>query len=145
MANEFTVDYFITKFTNTRDDKWVINTLHNSNQKSCANGWCGVSVKEDTFYVTDESIALAHLLKPLATGKVKDNSNDYSNIAAGINNGDHPKYQQPHPKQRILAALHDIKRLQQPTKEEPAVKTKYIAVDAPIRETVKELLEVPTN
>lgn len=143
---EYTVDYFIKKFSNTRDNMWCINSLHDDG-KSCANGWCGVTLTFDgkenslVYFATPESIAMAKLFKPLATGKIYDHHENYSNIAAHINNGNHPGYQQPTPKQRILEALHNLKKMQQPTRVTASKeKTVYVSVPESITKQSKELI-----
>jgi len=66
----YTVDYFIAKFNNTRDDKWIVGTLHGSNNESCANGWCGVlnDYKDGKtyWYTTSESIGLQNVFSVLS-------------------------------------------------------------------------------
>lgn len=94
---EYTVDYFIAKFEAIPEEKWFIGdfiNIYNPEQK-CAYGHCGCikSLGE-----TIESNMLFDLF---------DNPVHY------INDGHDEKYQQSTPKQRILAALHDIKKQQE--------------------------------
>lgn len=138
---EYTVDYFLAYFQNTRDDKWCTDKLHYDG-KSCANGWCGVTSTanddgKQSFWVTPESQALAIVFSCLATEDIKDDDYRYSNIAAVINNGYDERYPQPTPKQRILAALRDIKVMQDAQATSPVVEkprediTKSLAVLPP--------------
>lgn len=138
----YDVNYFIRKFTNTRDDKWCIGRLHNQYGESCANGWCGVRFlgRPVEVHTTEESIALQQVMAPLSSKKlhVFDVLPDYSSIAAHINNGTDPRYRQPTPKERILAALYDIKRMQEGEKssfeKEVVTKTVYVKVEEGILE-----------
>lgn len=99
----YTVDYFIRKFEAIPEERWCVYVTDDGNGRHCAYGHC---LHNDA--VTPESMALIELF-PL-------NEN-----AAVINNGHSPRYPQPTPKQRILAALHDIKKMQEPeVKPEPA-------------------------
>jgi len=59
---------------------------------------------------TKETLALAVLLKPVSH---PDATHTFSIIWA-VNDGNLRRYSQPTPKQRILAALYDIKKMQQP-------------------------------
>lgn len=114
----YTVDYFINKFTSTRDDMWCVGALYDQQGRNCANGWCGFrhSVNTDgTLFdnITNEVMALWNLFIPM---KDDDKWNQYiaSTLVADINNGKDKRYQQDTPKKRILAALYDIKNAQQP-------------------------------
>lgn len=130
----YDVDYFIKKFGNTKDNLWCAYSLHNGYGRACANGWCGSTFDKKTDEVlfintTEESRALQPIFAHLSSSINNDaNSHSYSNIAAVINNGDDPRYQQPTPKQRILAALRDIKKLQQPTITEVQTVGEFIPV-----------------
>ena len=120
MITDYTVDYFIKKFTNTRDSKWCVSHFHRDG-KSCANGWCGATnelkdAKTDTWTIfsTEESQGLHIVFLPLKSKQIRDDWFGTSNTAAHINNGDDIRYQQSSPKKRILAALYDIKKMQEP-------------------------------
>lgn len=138
MNTEFTVDYFIQKFEAIPESKWVSSILFD-NGRSCANGHCGVrhwkqndSMRNDHYFkTTKESMALVPIFKHLKCDRNTDHVEYYSDIAATINNGSDKRYQQSTPKQRILAALHDIKKLQQQTHTDI---TKELAV-LPVAET----------
>ncbi len=88
---EYNVDYFLAKFSNTREDKWCTGSFRDGD-KACAFGWCGCG-----YGVLGNNREATQLMCLLNGG------------VASINDGDHPQYQQPTPKQRILAALYDIK------------------------------------
>lgn len=110
MKQEYTVDYFIAKFKNTRDDKWCVGTLNDGRGNTCALGWCGFSEKG----LSEEGMSLVGVMEPLLVGGIKYRATYYDNAPAMVSNGDHPNYQQPTPKKRILTALHDIKKMQEP-------------------------------
>lgn len=134
MNTEFTVDYFIKKFEAIPEENWCINSRIEGNQR-CANGWCyqtPMEAFESMSYLhkgNDEEHGLRILIKSLG---LRFN-------AGGINNGIHTEYKQPTPKQRILAALYDIKKTQKPFIEEKT-KTVYVAVPTTITEQVSELI-----
>jgi hypothetical protein len=89
----YNVDYFIQKFTAIPEDEWIEDgTLSDGRGKYCALGHC---------FEIGEVTDLRSLMKiiPAYTSRVND----------GIDS----RYPQPTPKQRILAALEDIKRAQQ--------------------------------
>lgn len=92
----FTVKHFINKFEAIPEDKWNMYDYYDPTDKSirCALGHCGQYSDNFRTVYTDESIALKKLLPNIID----------------INEGDVENFQQPTPKQRILAALNDIKR-----------------------------------
>lgn len=112
----YDVDYFIRKFEKIPEFLWCINRRHDSKGGHCAHGWCNL----DDIGYSDEENALRKLASFFG----------YYGVGP-INNGDDKRYQQPTPKQRILAALYDIKKLQQPQHTDI---TKQLAV-LPIDET----------
>lgn len=96
----YTVDYFIKKFEAIPESKWCINQLINTSGQRCALGHCGgVNLKIGEIPYNDEIGNLVITLYDVVS----------------INNGENPEYQQPTPKQRILAALYDIKKQNQGT------------------------------
>lgn len=97
----YTVDYFIAKFEAIPDQLWAVRNLGTEGGPRCALGHCALGND-----ITKESCGLISLLPN----------------AMNINNGDDHSYPQPSPKQRILAALYDIKRMQNPEQPEPAKK-----------------------
>ena len=84
--------YFIAKFEAIPEDKWITEDFIDE-RGCCALGHCGF----DFGIETDEGTDLALLLKwHLAV------------VPSRINDGRDLRYQQPTPKQRILAALKDL-------------------------------------
>lgn len=108
MNNEnYTVDWFINFFGAIPEDKWISNgDLWDGWSTRCAVGHC---LKYGDIEHTPESQALVRVMTPLRGAN--------SWWIYDINNGDDPRYQQPTPKLRILAALHDIKRQQEEAAE----------------------------
>lgn len=110
MEQKFTVDYFIDKFSKIPEENWCTG-MFTIGSAHCAYGHCGLGW--DTSF-TEESVALADLfIKIRATIINVNDAIDYN------------PYQQPTPKQRILAALYDIKKMQEPKEE----KQKEIPID----------------
>lgn len=94
MPNKTThdADYFIAKFEAIPEEQWCTGRLRDNSGRCCASGHCG---RDDPLVPTEESTALAIVLRRWDV--------------PGINDGDYAQYPQPTPKQRILAALRDIK------------------------------------
>lgn len=93
LKEKYTVDYFIKKFEKIPEWKWAENTFHHEG-RSCALGHCGWR-RDDTSDI--EGKHLVELFDLLKTN------------APAINDGNNLNYQQPTPKQRVLAALRDVK------------------------------------
>lgn len=138
----YDVDYFINKFEAIPEDRWCMNEFRIGSAK-CANGHCGLT---DEFQVTVESLALREMflklpIHYLGSGyKVDGAGGKYSINAAMINDGRVEEYRQPTPKQRILAALQDIKAM---TKDIDTVKKErivYVSVPATITEKMMGLV-----
>jgi len=89
-VNKFDVNYFIKKFEAIPEELWAINSFQDELGRYCALGHCGYGLNAET----SEGATLNKLL---------------GWVTIAINDGRHKKYPQPTPKQRILAALHDIK------------------------------------
>lgn len=108
----YTVDYFIEKFSSIPEEKWGTNKYFNDG-KYCALGHCGCHevVMPKTIYGSDKITAEGHHLTQLFL-----NTLTVSPIT--INDGNWERYPQPTPKQRILAALYDIKKMQKKPKRE---------------------------
>lgn len=111
---KYDVHYFIKKFEAIPDEKIIELKLINGLGGRCANGWCGVNVDGG---LTDESRALQQVASVLTVTEVNTSQpiieySVYSRKMAVINNGDSNEYRQPTPKQRILAALYDIRDMQ---------------------------------
>ncbi len=82
--------YFINKFTAITEDRWTIKTFSDRLGRCCAMGHCGGPS-------TDEAEWLEYRFRQLGLTVFQ------------VNDGSDPRYQQPTPKQRILAALRDAK------------------------------------
>lgn len=139
-------DYFINKFNNSIDSLWCTGRLRDGYGRTCSLGWCGGKTQgTDSF--TEEAKCLCVILHPLYIRGVSYREGFYNNAPAMINNGDHPNYQQEHPKQRIIAALYDIKKLTQPEPiPEPKVKERIRYISVSVSPSIKELVkEVVTN
>jgi hypothetical protein len=110
----YDVDYFIKKFEAIPEELFCIGAFKDG-AKRCTNGHCGMLSE---FEVTPELEQLKRLLAVIPLHEkyvpceIPDREGSYSLRAACINDGRALEYQQPTPKQRILAALHDIKKLQ---------------------------------
>jgi hypothetical protein len=134
METNYDVDYFIRKFEAIPESLWTVNTRH-ENGKRCALGWCYVTSAEaeasmlPPYVDNEEDKALCALVMFLH----EYNSDIYG--MGGINNGVYKSYQQSTPKQRVLAALQDIKLLQQPKYENI---TKQLAI-LPVEETTDKV------
>lgn len=100
----YDVDYFIAKFEAIPEEKWSIGS--GNKYTKCAMMHCGVKISANSNYIyNDEISALITLFRTIDGGSV-----------ISINDGWDDSYTQPTPKQRILAALHDIKaKLSAPT------------------------------
>jgi len=146
--NNYTVDYFIKKFEAIPENLWCTNSRI-ENGKRCALGWC-YKTGEEAFNSmhnwsddSDEDKALCLYVRTL----------DGSWGVGGVNNGLYKEYQQPTPKQRILAALYDIKKMEDEkfNKEVKELQEKkgnirYVAVSESLRDIAKEtVLETIVN
>lgn len=109
----YDVDYFISKFEKIPEEKWIIKVFNSPDGRRCAYGHCGVDGREFYENITEEFKALQIidsqikgdpelLLTPIKTT---------TSFLAQVNDGINVKYQQPTPKQRILAALYDYKKI----------------------------------
>ncbi len=89
---EYNVDYFIAKFESIPEEKWCVDRVTNKEGQHCAFGHCSADKGANCI----EGEKLYRLTTP-------------EFLVADVNDGRDKKYQQPTPKQRILAALYDIK------------------------------------
>lgn len=125
----YDVNFFISKFEKIPESKWAVGTQNSHDGSRCALGWCNPE------YKTGSKKEFSSLLDLFEANGIMG----YFGILGGVarvNNGSHPNYQHPTPKQRILAALHDIKAMQQP---QHADITKSIAV-LPVEERADVIL-----
>lgn len=102
MESKFDVDYFIQKFEAIPEEKWC-TVKYRDRGACCSLGHCGEGMDDEYgFSVTDEAEALK---KMVFIGL------DDADVPS-INDGQDNRFQQPTPKQRILAALRQIKEAQ---------------------------------
>lgn len=107
----YTVDYFIRKFEAIPEWRWCVGLINGPLGTHCALGHC---TGNDSFPFTGEADSLARIFRTI------------EGMTSYINNGDDHRYKQETPKQRILAALYDIKRMQNPEQpEEKPAKKEY--------------------
>lgn len=121
----YDVDYFIKKFEAIPEERWCTGYYHKEDRtKFCALGHCGRFVSDAD---SIESLALRRVFHPAVVSIINDNGNI--------------RYSQATPKQRILAALYDIKAKQQPEIEPVKERIIYVTVDAAVRKLQKEISE----
>lgn len=97
----YTLDYFIEKFEAIPEDEWCTQLYVNENNQCCALGHCGVTFEKGSVEgITLNTLSIKALNSP--------NTGNYMSII-NVNDGEHPKYQQDTPKQRVLAFLKDLK------------------------------------
>lgn len=85
----YDVDYFLAKFEAIPEDQWCTSVTTDLRGRHCAYGHCSNA---------GENAGLCDLMHE---GGLKTST---------VNDGGDPFYQQPTPRQRILAALRDIKK-----------------------------------
>lgn len=148
----YNVDYFINKFQAIPENMWIMFDQGKYGGPCCAFGHCRQSSSDYYGSDTDEGRALAKLFfdnglrqtEDIAKSKKIDPLGKHWAVAS-INNGTVAEYQQPTPKQRILAALYDIKKMQTKDidtggKEEKKERIVYVSVPVSITEQSKELV-----
>jgi hypothetical protein len=106
MSEQFTVDYFIAKFEAIAPELWNGGLYVAKDGTRCAMGHCGV-MPDNRYKETPESSALDELFWK------------HQLIVVAVNDGADSRYIQSTPKQRILAALRDIKSKSQPQNPTP--------------------------
>lgn len=103
----YDVDYFINKFEKIPEDNWIAGAfrrlLSDGSYGHCAAGHCGVI--SECYLDTDENHAEGKVLYKMFVESLDV-------LVPHINDGKDKRYQQPTPKQRILAAIYDIKKMQ---------------------------------
>lgn len=90
---KYDVDYFIEFYGNIPEDRWITGEYYDGQDRCCALGH--LMLDADVRMKQDNLIWLTKTFGP--------------NIIT-VNDGLDINYQQPTPKQRILALLHDIKQ-----------------------------------
>lgn len=131
MNTIYDVNFFINKFEAIPEENWYTGSYHNDEKtKFCAAGLCGMKADFHTG-LTPEYVDLADILLSLKITPHANSSVFYNSGAPipMINDGETMQYQQPTPKQRILAALYDIK-------QQSAVNEAVAIVSQPSHETV---------
>lgn len=137
----YTVDYFIKKFEAIPETEW------SGDATACAYTHCG-QYREG--YKT-ECPALSDLFKTIhSCSKVQmerdlrgESYHGFSWLVTAINdnlNSNDTPYKQSTPKARILAALHDIKAMQDKEQKPERIKTVYVSVPETIKEQSQELI-----
>lgn len=145
METKFTVDFFIKKFEAIPEEKWGVRQF-SYKDKRCALGFCGAISEGSSVTLTHfpEAHALYLLIK-----------NALGEVVFHVNDGVNTKYIQRSPKQRILAALYDIKKLSKGQEVQECDATKpivaqsagqikvihhYVSVSETIKEETKDLI-----
>lgn len=93
----FTADYFIEKFTAISEEDWCVGLYTDQTGSHCALGHCGVRNEYGNTEGTTEGTALWQLFQ------------DAKLSVSDVNDGWSRHFKQPTPKQRIIAALNQIK------------------------------------
>lgn len=132
----YDANWFINKFESFHEDRWLVR-CHSIGNNGCANGLCQNYFNE----AFDSLCTLFENNKHLFT-KLHSGNGTYQQM---VNNGGCQNYQQETAKQRILAALYDIKKITQPQPiPEPKVKevtrTVYVSVSETLKPQAKELI-----
>lgn len=126
----YTLDHFIKKFEAIPETQWIVGNWSDGNDGHCAAGHC----KQSDAHHSPEVSELGDILRQLpVTIIAAGNGWGLSGwgIVTAINDAFTTEYQQPTPKQRILAALYDIKKSQEPVYDDI---TSALAV-LPVNET----------
>lgn len=118
--NIYTVDYFIEKFNKIPEGLWSEFLHRDESPRQCAIGHCKLDGE-------NRALGIDLFWEVLKTG------------VGTVIHKRHPNYQQPTPKQRILAALRDIKQMQAP--QEPKQEKEYIYCFSEKHESIEPLLE----
>lgn len=103
MQTVYDVDYFLDKFSRIPEEMWCVGSLQNDDGARCA---LGHTINCKNVYTALHG-GTVHQPELMAFREIF-----FHLGVVGINNGFDPNYQQPTPKQRILAALKDVKAMQ---------------------------------
>lgn len=132
-TTNYDVDDMIKFFNSFDESMWHVGAYSNGGGKYCAAGLCGAH----EFKSTPRADALNILFSDHLKASIPH-----------INDGLDMRYQQPTPKQRILAALRDIKAKQEPQCAVEKLLTPakervvYVAMDKKVRKLGKAKLSV---
>lgn len=100
----YSVDHFINKFEKIPEDGWYVGEFSNIDKtKFCALGHCGY---KECAAKNDEGRGLEELFNQI---HITSTDSGFHFSIPIVNDGFAEEYQQPTPKQRILAALYDIR------------------------------------
>lgn len=100
---KFTPEYFIEKFEAIPEDRWATGSLENYRGCRCALGHCGVL---DLFKLTPEAVALAQILRPVASQVDTYVGTDEARVVYAVNDRDYEFGDLgSSPKERIINAL----------------------------------------
>lgn len=122
----YNTQHFIDKFEKIDEALWNIGAYHSDDKtKSCALGHC-----DGCSNISEPQRECKSLWDLFCAHKLN---------VTDINDGMSSRYMQPTPKQRILAALYDIKKMQEPIKEVRTV-TKYVAISEKLTSSVKDMV-----
>lgn len=112
----YNVDYFIKKFEAIPEALWNNFSQYDSETNTfCAFGHCRTRILHCGNTDGADSMEGRSLIEMFNSAGFDVHS---GNWITDVNNGRSFNYQQPTPKQRILAALYDIKKMQQPVYED---------------------------
>jgi hypothetical protein len=145
----YDAEYFIAKFSIIPSKYWVVGKFRDKGTGGfCAQGYClgnhgvdalvatqGLIKRSDIIKLYPEWHSLALLFQTL--GKEND--------VASVNNGISKSYTQKTAKERVLAALNDIKSAKQGVPKETTKTTKYVYVSQSLVELSKENITTEIN
>jgi len=107
----YTVDYFINKFEAIPEKDWIVGIFMDHHGRCCAQGHCifNRGYYDPMEVIIQRATPTSEVYSLISLFGFRKVGIDEHIIIALINNGDDPRYQQPTPKQRVLAALYDLK------------------------------------
>lgn len=111
---KFDVNHFIKKFEAIPEDDWTTGEFVSPEGKRCALGHCGTTSFTGNIEVgrviTEEGKALNQLIVQLGALEFMPYAGPVGAVPI-INDNQSQRYPQPTPKQRVLAALYDVREL----------------------------------
>lgn len=142
----YDVDYFIAKFSKVH----LIAGHFKRNGESCALGACGYGPHGEDPANSDEANALMnlfskYLIAPTYSEKEKGvikatKEEKRRHLVTRLNDGADFRYPQKTAQERILAALHDIKKMQTPKREKVKPEIASDLLTFPIQERLDTIL-----
>lgn len=139
----YTVDYFIKKFEAIPEGKWCSFQQDNGRGQNCALGHCNRGVEYDALVNFCYSTPFKGTFIPSKSWAAQFGiviTPHYANPnrwtpqeawIADVNNGSYAEYQQPTPKERVLACLYDIKAKQEAENTDESVNFVQELVNTP--------------